>query len=124
MNAQHTNAYFVSESERYMYHGREKSTVDADSHSQMTLKTSRRGLAKESSFTIKENLLLFLALISLILLAMSVNTGFGGGANTRNSNVNEPQQILIRELPHGILAADPTTGATFASSDTRGYPTF
>ena len=110
-----------------MYHGRERSTVDyvdADSHSQMTLKPPRRGLAKERSFIIKENLLLFLALISLILLAMSVNTGFGGGANTRNSNVNELQQILIHELPHGILAADPTIGATFASSDTRGYPTF
>ena len=69
-----------------MYHGRERSTVDyvdTDSHSQMTLKPPRRGLAKERSFIIEENLLLFLALISLIFLAMSVNTGFGGGANTR-----------------------------------------
>lgn len=45
----------------------------------------------------------------MLTLGTGVNTGFGGSADTRNSQVNTLQETLIRELHYGILADPPTT---------------
>ncbi len=45
----------------------------------------------------------------MFALGTGVNTGFGGSADTRNSQVNTLQETLVRELHYGILVDPPTT---------------
>ena len=72
----------------------------------MVLETSRKILRKGRLFMVSSvpNRSVF---TSLMPFDVGVNTGFGGSADTRNSNVDELQQTLVRELHYGILATNP-----------------
>lgn len=61
------------------------------------------------------------SVLTPFLFPLGVNTGFGGSADTRNGDVDQLQETLIRELHYGILA-DSRSSSGSCTLDTRDRP--